>query len=96
VAVSIGQKPACLFTKSSEKMNQFSNMPDDPNAENWEVGFVDGQLLPHGGSRELIEAVSTKDSEEIFKLLADIPDREQRDRLTRICMRLIPAMYEPR
>jgi hypothetical protein len=72
-------------------MNEFSNMPDDPKAD-WEVGFVDGQLLPHGGSRELIKAVSTRDCEEIFKELASIPQQPKRDKLTKICMRLLPAM----
>jgi hypothetical protein len=50
------------------------NLPDDPTVTDWDVGFVDGQLLSHGASRELILAVADGDHEKIREELWKVPE----------------------
>ena len=47
-----------------------------------------GQLLPHGASRVLIDAVKSADDVRITQELLKISNLEERDRLTAIVQRL--------
>jgi hypothetical protein len=84
-----------LQQELSKNMNQFSNTPDDQNTEGWEVGFVDGQLLPHGGSRELILAVADGDHDQARAELAKLPE-PKRTQLGKIVQRLAPIVAATR
>jgi hypothetical protein len=66
---------------------EICNLPDDPNVEDWEVGFVDGQLLPHGASRELMIAVADGDQENIRAQLLQVPE-PKRAELIQIIQRM--------
>lgn len=57
-----------------------------------EVGFVDGQLLPHGASHELIQAVATGDRNQVEVELQKISDPAKRERLIGIIQRLAPII----
>jgi hypothetical protein len=62
------------------------NLPDDPTVTNWEVGYIDGQLLSHGASRALVRAVAEQDSEKIFGELAAIRPEAKQARLTEVTL----------
>ena len=60
--------------------------------DNWEVGFVDGQLLPHGGSHELILAVTDGHEGKIREALHEESNLEKRQKLARIICRIAPII----
>jgi hypothetical protein len=68
---------------------RFCNLPDDPNVKDWEVGYIDGQLLSHGASRALIRAVADQDSEKIFGELAAVRPEIKQARLTEVTLRVL-------
>lgn len=49
--------------------------------DNWEVGFIDGQLLPHGGSHELILAIADGHEGRIRDALQKEGEPEKRQQL---------------
>ena len=73
-------------------INQFReklhNLPDDDSTENWEVGFMDGQILAAGGSKDLIRATAEGNHNWMRQELEKVVDQEQRDRLVAIVERL--------
>jgi hypothetical protein len=71
------------------RAGRFCNLPDDPNVTDWEVGYIDGQLLSHGASRALIRAVADQDSEKIFSELAAIRPEAKQARLTEVTLRVL-------
>jgi hypothetical protein len=73
-------------------MCKLHNLPDDPNVTTWQVGFIDGQLLPHGASRELIQAVASGEQNQIEVELQNISDPAKRERLIGIIQRLAPII----
>jgi hypothetical protein len=73
-------------------MCKLHNLPDDPNVTTWQVGFTDGQLLPHGASRELIQAVASGEQNQIEVELQNISDPAKRERLIGIIQRLAPII----
>lgn len=80
--------------------NQFCdklhNLPDDDRTEDWDVGFLDGQILAAGGSRDLIRAVAEGDHNWARQELAKVQDQKQRDRLVQIVDRLLRIIASKR
>jgi hypothetical protein len=74
------------------EVRKICNLPADPTSDNWEVGFVDGQLLAHGASYDLISAVAAGDYEKVRSEIGMIPDLEKQIRLTNIVERIIPII----
>jgi hypothetical protein len=74
------------------EIKKICNLPADPTSEDWEVGFVDGQLFANGGSYDLICAVATGDHEKVRSEICMVSDIEKRKRLTRIVERIIPIV----
>jgi hypothetical protein len=77
---------------TSFEAKKLCNLPANPITENWEVGFIDGQLLPHGASYELIKAVSLGDQDGMKAELEKITDQERRERLIKIVERIAPII----
>jgi hypothetical protein len=73
-------------------MCKLHNLPDDPNVTTWQVGFIDGQLLPHGASRELIQAVASGDRNQIEIELQKVSDVARREPLNTVIQRLLPIV----
>ena len=71
--------------------SRLCNLPDDPN-ESWEAGFIDGQLLPHGASSELIDAVSRGDEAKIREALQEVESFADRTQLGKMIQRLAPII----
>lgn len=61
-----------------------------------EVDFVEGQLLPHDASHELIGAVKRGDDKAITEELQKVKDPEKLAVLTRIIQRLGPILGRQR
>jgi hypothetical protein len=78
-----------------EARRRVCGLPDDPSVKNWEVGLVDGQLLPHGGSRELILAVADGDHDQARAELNKLPE-PKRSELGKIVKRLAPIVAATR
>jgi hypothetical protein len=78
-----------------EARRRVCGLPDDPTIKNWEVGLVDGQLLPHGGSRELIIAVADGDHDQARAELNKLPE-PKRSELGKIVKRLAPIVAATR
>jgi hypothetical protein len=74
------------------KAGRFCNLPDDPTVTDWEVGYIDGQLLSHGASRELVRAVADQDSEKIFGELAAVRPEAKQQRLTEVTLRMLGTL----
>lgn len=78
----------------SSEVRKICNLPADPTSEDWEVGFVDGQLLVHGASYDLIGAVAAGDYEKVRSEIAMIPDLEKQINLTLIIEQIIPIIAQ--
>ena len=76
------------------EIRKICNLPANPATENWEVGFVDGQLLVHGASYDLISAVAAGDYQKVRSEIAMIPDLEKQINLTLIIERIIPIIAQ--
>jgi hypothetical protein len=76
------------------EVRKICNLPADPTSDNWEVGFVDGQLLAHGASYDLIRAVAAGDHEKVRSEIVSISDLEKRINLTNIVGRIIPILAQ--
>ena len=74
------------------EIRKICNLPADPSSEDWEVGSVDGQLLAHGASYDLIRAVAAGDHQKVRSEIATISDLEKRTNLTNVIERIIPII----
>ncbi len=92
--------PLNLKSEIEQMVNQFHdelhNLPVDNSVEDWEVGFLDGQILAAGGSRDLVRLVAEGNHDRISKELAKVTDQEQRDRLVLIVDRLLRMIASKR
>jgi hypothetical protein len=76
------------------EIRKICNLPADLTSDNWEVGFVDGQLLAHGASYDLIRAVAAGDHQKVRSEISMISDLEKRITLTKIIERIIPVIAQ--
>ena len=74
------------------EVRKICNLPTDPTNDNWEVGFVDGQLLAHGASYDLICAIAAGNYKKVRSEIGMISDLEKQITLTLIVERIIPII----
>lgn len=70
---------------------QGCHIPNNPIYK-WDVDLIDGQLLPHGASYNLILAIADGHELRIREVLLLESDLEKRQRLSRIIQRLAPIL----
>lgn len=69
-------------------LNAWQEVKCIDKSDGGELGAIEAQLLAHGASPRLIDAVKAGDTDSIALRLALVEDREQRETLTRVIQRI--------